>query len=143
MTFNHILSQSGILKTFSVARRVSEDDIKKLTNQYNRLGGKKIGLTEFLKEEIIKSTQKAFSKNEVPGLIFDSVPEDPASHQTMMELTQFSSFVAKKMVDKKLSKFYFCFVVNALINMLGLTDKDFDEFHQKFSKLRGESDDDE
>jgi hypothetical protein len=80
--------------------------------------------------------QDDFINNRVPGLIFDDVEPTHEEHSKLMDLTQFTSLVAKKMVEKKLNKFYHCFIIHSLVNMIGLTDEDFNEFHKKFSKFR-------
>lgn len=126
----------GILKTFSIARRISEEDIKKLTTQYTKLAKKNVPLTEYLKSEMAAKMQDDFVNNRVPGLMFDDIEPTHEEHSKLMDLTQFASLVAKKMVEKKLNKFYYCFIVHSLVNMIGLTDEDFNEFHRKFSKFR-------
>lgn len=141
MIFNHILSQMGVLKTFSVAKKVSEEDMKIMASGFLKSGGKRKDLTDYLKNEIVKKTQEDFMKNQVPGLILNEQALESIAHSKMIELTQFSAIVAEKIMEKRLDKFYSCFIVNALMNMLGITDDDFEEFYKKFSKLRGESED--
>jgi hypothetical protein len=136
MKFKHILSQMGVLKTFSIARHVSEDDVKKLTDKYTRLAKKDISLTEYLRREMAVKMQQAFMNNKVPGLIFDNIEPTHEEHSKMMDLTQFASLVAKKLVEKKLNKFYYCFIIHSLVNMLGLNDEDFNEFHKRFSRFK-------
>ena len=41
-------------------------------------------------------------------------------------------------------KYHACYIVNAIVNMMGLTDEDFDNFHKKFARFKeGRSGDDE
>ena len=143
MNFKHVLSEMGVLKTFSIAKRVSDADIIVLTEKYNRLKKKNISLTDFMKRAIAKSMQDAFENQTVPGLIFADFVPTQEDHEKMIALTQFASLVSKKLVEKKLGKFYHCFVVNSIVNMLGLSDKDFDEFHRQFSKFEDEDGEDE
>jgi hypothetical protein len=145
--FKHILTEMGVMKTFSVARRVSEDKVAILTNKYNKIKNKNISLDDFLKKEIINEMQDYFKNNKIPGMITKNasidnkmfIPPTQEEQEMLIDLTQFSSLVAKKLVEKKLNKFYHCFVVHSIINMLHLSDKDFDEFYQKYSAF----DDDE
>jgi hypothetical protein len=143
MNFKHILSQSGVMKTISIACRVSEADVKLLTLKYSRMTKKNISLPEYMRREVGKKMQEAFANHKVPGLIFDESEPTNEEHQQMMALTQFSSLVAKKLIEKDLEKFYYCFVIHSIVNMIGLTDEDFADFHNKFSKFRGEGDDNE
>lgn len=133
----------GVLKTFSIAKRISDADIIALTEKYNKMKNKNIPITEYMKRAIAKSMQDAFENRTVPGLIFADFVPTQEDHEKMIALTQFSSLVAKKLVEKKIGKFYQCFVVNSIVNMLGLSDKDFDEFHRQFSKFEDDDEDDE
>lgn len=126
----------GVLKTFSIARRISEEDIKKFSSQYSKLNKKDLSITEYLRREMAIKMQDDFINNRVPGLIFDDVEPTHEEHSKLMDLTQFASLVSKKIVEKKLNKFYYCFIVHSLVNMIGLTDEDFNDFHRKFSKFR-------
>jgi len=54
----------------------------------------------------------------------------------MMELTHFASIISKKLSEKNIDKFYSCYIINTVVQMLSLTEKDFEDFHEKFSKYR-------
>jgi hypothetical protein len=132
--YNHILSKMGILKTFSISKKIFDADIKMLKTKYSKLKIKnKMSFNDFVKMEIFEQMNEDFEKNRVPGLIVNDCNAGNINHEIMVDLTQFSSLVAKKLIDKKLNKLYHCFVINSLVNILGLTEKDFDNFHKKIS----------
>jgi hypothetical protein len=133
---NHVLSKEGILTTFSIAKKVAKKEILDLQ--------KKLGVTKFknkkfkniLAEKMFEETRKSFLDQKIPGLIIpgQNIPDE--EKKRMMELTYFASIVAKKIGEKKIDKFHSCYIINAIVNMLGLTEGDFDEFHRKFSKYK-------
>ena len=134
-TTNHILSKEGILTTFSIAKKVSAKDVKKLRD---RLKSAKIDaskLQELLSNTVIKETQKAIETQKIPGLIIAGVEENEEKKK-IMELTYFASVIAKKLSEKKVDKYHSCYIINAIVSMLGLTEDNFDEFHRKFSKFK-------
>jgi len=143
--FRHILAELEVMKTFSIAKRISEEDIAILTEKYHKSRRKDISLTDYLGMTVASQMQEAFLNRTVPGLIFDDDVSEasPEDHQKMMQLAQFASLVAKKLAEKKLSKFFYCFTVHALVNMLGLSDRDFANFHRQFSELDDDDDEDD
>ena len=96
-------------------------------------------LHELLRMSIIKDTQKDIETKKIPGLIIDGV-EDAEEKKRIMELTYFASMIAKKLSEKQIDKYHSCYIINAIVNMLGLTEDNFDEFHKKFSKFKNGDD---
>lgn len=133
---NHILSKEGILTTFSIAKKVAKKDILNLQKRLVEAQSKNPKIKKLLAKRMIEETRKAFLDQKIPGLIIpgQNIPEE--EKKKMMELTYFASVVAKKIGEKKIDKFHSCYIINAIVNMLGLTESDFDEFHRKFSKYK-------
>jgi len=133
---NHILSKEGILTTFSIAKKVAKKDILNLQKRLVEAQSKNPKIKKLLAKRMIEETRKAFLDQKIPGLIIpgQNIPEE--EKKKMMELTYFASIVAKKIGEKKIDKFHSCYIINAIVNMLGLTESDFDEFHRKFSKYK-------
>jgi hypothetical protein len=119
MSNDHILIKEGILKSFSIFKKISVQSLKK------------------------KKSNKTENDEEVPGF------EEPFSNATneekemLTKFSYFSSLIAKKMVKEKIDKYHACYVINSIISMLGLDEDDFENFHKKFNKMIGENDDDE
>jgi len=134
-TTNHILAKEGILTTFSIAKKVTAKDVKKLRDKIKSAKIDAVALHELLRMSIIKDTQKDIQTKKIPGLIVDSV-EDAEEKKRIMELTYFASMIAKKLSEKNIDKYHSCYIINAIVNMLGLTEDNFDEFHKKFSKFK-------
>lgn len=141
-TANHILAKEGILTTFSIAKKVSAKDIKRLRNKLKSNKEDAEKFQDLLKKAVIKETQQILQTQNIPGLIINGT-EDVEEQKKIMELTYFASIISKKLSDKKISKYHSCYIINAIVNMLGLTGEDFDEFHRKFSKFKNGTDEDD
>lgn len=141
---NHILSKEGILTSFSIAKKVTVKDVKKLRDglKNSKMDAKK--LQEALRNAVIKGARESVDAQKIPGLLLDGIFAESEEKKRIMELTYFASIIAKKLSEKRVGKYHSCFIINAIVNMLGLTEEDFDEFHRKFSKFReGKSGEDE
>ena len=136
---NHILAKEGILTTFSIAKKVTAKDIKKLRDKMKnaKIDAKK--MYELLQKSIVKETKKDFESHNIPGLIIDGV-ETEEEKKRIVELTYFASKMAEKLLDKKIDKYHSCYIINAIVNILKLTEDDFNEFHEKFSKFKNGTD---
>ena len=134
-TANHILAKEGILTTFSIAKRVTAKDVKKLREKLKTAKVDSDQLKELLRNAVIKETQSDIASHKIPGLILRGVEENEEKKR-IMELTYFASVIAKKLSEKNIGKYHSCYIINAIVNVLGLTEEDFDEFHRKFSRFR-------
>lgn len=141
-TANHILAKEGILTTFSIAKKVTAKDVKKLRDKLKSAKIDSDKLQELLRSTVIRETQKAIETQKIPGLIIEGA-EESEEKKRIMELTYFSSVITKKLSEKKIDKYHSCYIINAIVNMLGLTEQDFDEFHRKFSKFKEGNDGEE
>lgn len=149
---NHILSKEGILTSFSIAKKIMVRDIKKITVRdikkfrdglkNSKMNAKKS--QESLRKVIIKEAVESVNTQKIPGLLLNGIFAENEEKKRMMELTYFSSVIAKKLAEKKIDKYHSCYIINAIVNMLGLTEEDFNEFHRKFAKFReGKGEEDE
>jgi hypothetical protein len=134
-TANHILAKEGILTTFSIAKKVTAKDVKKLREKLKTANLDSDKLKELLRNTVIKETQADIEAHKIPGLIISGFEENEEKKR-IMELTYFASVIAKKLSEKNIGKYHSCYIINAIVNVLGLTEEDFDEFHRKFSKFR-------
>lgn len=135
-TSNHILSKEGILTSFMIAKRITPMDIKRLKDSLKEDNVKPSKIQELLSKKIVEETQIAFETKQIPGLIIEKVISEQEEKKRIMELTYFSSLMAKKLTDNNVSKYHACYTINALVNMLCLTEKDFDDFHKKFARFK-------
>lgn len=132
---NHVLAKEGILTNFSIAKKVSAKDIKKLRDKITSTKKDAETVQNLLKTALIKETRKNLSEHKIPGLIMDGI-EDVEEKKRIAELTYFASMIAKKLAEKKIDKYHSCYIINAIVNMLDLTEENFEEFHKKFAKFK-------
>ena len=127
---NHILVGEGVLISFSIARKLSHNDVKNLKE---KIKNKNLS-TEQIHSHLIEETKKIVNSKKIPGLTEkESVIELNDEKKRIRELTYFSSLISKKIIEKNLNKYYMCYVINTLINLLKLNDEDFEDFYDKFS----------
>lgn len=141
---NHILSKEGVLTSFSIGKKIIIKNIKKLHEELknSKMDSKK--LHESLENIVIKRVKDSIDIQKIPGLLLDGIFAENEEKKKIMELTYFASIIAKKLSEKKVDKYHSCYIINTIVNMLGLTEENFDDFHRKFSKFKeGKSENDE
>ena len=144
-TPNHVLAKEGILTTFSIAKKVTTKDVKRFREKLKTSKINAYKLNELLRKAVVKETQETIETQKIPGLILLGVEENEEKKR-IMELTYFASVISRKLMEKRIDKYHSCYIINAIVNMLQLTEEDFDNFHRKFSEFRdgkGEDDEDE
>ena len=131
----HILNQMGILTTFSVAKKISEDDMNSFFAKQKKLGKSEAEMNDMFYNKILNDIQDAISRNEIPGLISSQelarqMGLDADTVDKIPELNRLVMIIAQKLSDKKYDKMALCYYINSLVNVLGLTEKDFENFHR-------------
>jgi predicted transcriptional regulator len=132
----HILNQTGILTSFSVAKKITESEITKYYSRHKRTkkNSKKIG--EMLKNKIVEDIQKAVRENKIPGLISQqeiarNLGMNEEIVKALPELNDLISDIITVIAAEKYDKMVMCYIVNSLVNMLNLTEEDFTKFHEQ------------
>lgn len=131
----HILNQMGILTTFSVAKKITEDDIQKFYVRQKKTGKSEKQIREMLHDKILNDIQEAILRNEIPGLISSqelakAMGLDKEVVDKVPELNRLVMIIAQKLSEKNYDKMSLCYYINSLVNVLGLTEKDFERFHR-------------
>jgi hypothetical protein len=120
-------------------------DLQKLLQQNLNLASKVIFVGNDTKVEmniqekiaIKKEAKKSIEVETVPGIITDKSSEvKKETESKLIELTYLCSVIAKKIHEKELPVFYRCYIINVLVNMLGLDEGDFDTFHETFERFK-------
>ena len=144
----HILNQLGVLTSFSVAKKVTEDDIHKYFSKSKRSGKNEEQLGRMLQEKILSEINEAVQNNQIPGLISPqelaaSLGIDKQIVEKIPELNRLIMVLAHKMMEKKYDKMSLCYFINSLVNVLGLSEKDFTKFHRQNNKDDNDDDGDD
>ena len=135
----------GVLTSFSVAKRVTETDIQKYFSKQKRNGKDDKQINEMIKGKILEEITDAIENNKIPGLL---TPMELAKEMGMEQkvavripdLNRVIMIVAHKLAEKNYDKMSLCYFINSLVNMLGLSEEDFQKFH---SRHINDDDDDE
>ena len=131
----HILNQLGILSSFSVAKKIKEEEIQKYFAKQKKAGKSEKQIGDMLHAQILNDIQEALLKNEIPGLISSQeiakqLGLDQSVVDKVPELNRLVMLLAHKLAEKKYDKMSLCYFINSLVNILGLTERDFEKFHR-------------
>lgn len=139
----HILNQMGVITSFSVAKKVSEDDLTKFYARGKKAGKSEAELDKILKAKIMGEIEEAIVHHKIPGLL---TPQEFAAQmgvaqaivRNIPELHRLIMVIGHKLAEKRYDKMSLCYFINSLANLMGLTESDFEKFHRQNS---GEDDD--
>ncbi len=136
------------MTSFSVAKKVSEEDITKFLANGKKEGKSPEELNRILREKVLSEIEDAVSHSKIPGLLS---PEELAKQMgvqknvinNMPELNRLIMIVGHKLAEKKYDKMSLCYFINALVNLIGLTESDFEQFHRRNGNGGDDDDNDE
>jgi hypothetical protein len=145
-TVEHLISKHGVLVSFSIAKKVSKTDIKKLNDRLKKDCKDPKQFNKMLNDEISKFTQQSLKQEEIPGIIINSNNKDKTNtfitdETKLLKLNHVSSTIAKKLIDANYTKDEICYVILSMLSSLGLSDEDFRNFHKKYGNNPNETDD--
>lgn len=138
----HILSQMGVMTSFSVSKRIDENELKKFCSKMKNKGLRKSDAYKIFQEKLASEIHQSIEENKVPGLVNASevCKENEAENKILKkhpEINRIIVAVASKLIEKNCDKTTLCYFINSLVNMLNLTEDDFDKFHRENSDEDG------
>jgi hypothetical protein len=138
---DHLIAKHGVMSSFSIARKISKNEFKSLTQKIKKNCKTKKEFDLLLKKEIIKKTNQSINLGKIPGLVVPyqekkNVSKKPAKFfldddKRTALLSIFGASIVEKVIEKKLNKDEMCFLILTIVNLLKLSDHDFKMFHQK------------
>lgn len=133
----HLITELGVLKSFSVGKKLSLDSIREFKNKIKKTAKNSKEAESLLRKIIIRDSKKTVDISSIPGIIIDEKSSDrQKTEKKLLNLTCFSSIITKKISEKKFTKFDMCYIINVLVNMLNLSEEDFEKFHQQFNDFK-------
>ena len=133
----HLITELGVLKTFSIGKKLSSVKIKNCLSKMDKTNKTKEESENFLKHLIAKEAEKIINTTTVPGIVVDKISNKrQMTEKKLVDLTYFASIINKKVSEKGMEKFDKCYLINVLVNMLGLDEADFCHFHQTFHRFK-------
>jgi len=136
--FNHLIAKHGVLTVFSIAKKISKSDIKKISDKVKKQYKNPEEFNKMLNKEILNFTNNKLDMNDIPGLIIPEgyKPKEPTffdDEQKIIKLNYLSDTIAKKLIENGYSKDEICYLILTLLNSIGLHDGDFKEFNKKYN----------
>ena len=140
----HLLTKYGILTNFSMAKKITEEDINAMKKAEKSKGMKDEEVMEKVKNKLMQELIEAAQKGTLPGSIVDNtVPKTVIPIKNIESLNRLVVMLATKLKDKKYDKLSLCYFINFLVGSLGLGEEDFEEFHRQLRDLHGDDDEDD
>ena len=144
---SHILNKLGILSSFSIARRISEEDIQKFFVKHIKKGKTTEEVHKLFLEKIESDILEAIETGTIPGIINENRPDlNNISSQLAAKLPAINKlivFIAHRIMCMKFDKMSMCYIIDTLVNLLNLTDDDFQTYHGLNNGEDGDDDDDD
>lgn len=133
----HILNKMGVLLSFSIALRVTDEYISDYFKKQKKTGRTKAETEKLFINKVEKDIMNAMENYTIPGLLkdggqFDSkntsnLPEDVVSN--LPKINRLIVNITHKIMGLNFDKMTLCYIVNSLVNLLNLTEEDFEKFH--------------
>ena len=137
---NHILNVEGILKNFSIAKKISSSELRSIKELASKNCASKEDYVELLKAEIIRYTDEYVKKNKIPGLIInkkDGLKNFTIKDPVYIKLYKEAALLAKNLTNnRKLEKRELIFLIMSLVGSLGLTQDDFNKFNKEINRSK-------
>ena len=138
----------GVIISFAVAKKISEQEISKFFAKGKKDGKSVKELNNIIRDKVIGEIEEAITNRKIPGLLS---PEELAKEMgiqqniiaNMPELNRLIMLIGHKLSEKKYDKMSLCYVINSLVNLLGLTEDDFEKFHRQNNGKEDDEMDDE
>jgi len=135
---NHILNVEGILKNFSIAKKISSSELREIKSLASKSCSSKEDYVELLKREIIRYTDSYVKKNKIPGLIIkkkDGLKNFTIKDPVYIKLYKEAALLAKNLTNgRNLRKQELIFLIMSLVGALGLTQDDFNKFNREINR---------
>ena len=138
----------GVITSFAVAKKISEDEISKYFAEGKKKGKSTDEIHKSIQQKVMGDIEEAVMNKKIPGLLS---PEELAKEMgikqniiaNMPELNRLIMVVGHKLAEKKYDKMSLCYFINSLVNLLGLTENDFEKFHRQNNGTEADDDNDE
>jgi len=126
----------GVITSFAVAKKISEDELTKFFNKGKKEGKSIAELNNIIRKKVVGEIEEAVLTRKIPGLLStEDVAKEMGINQSvvadMPEINRLIMVVGHKLAEKKYNKMSLCYFINTLVNFLGLTENDFENFHKQ------------
>jgi hypothetical protein len=142
----HLLNKMGVLISFSVAKKITESYISKYFKKQRKLGKTDEEIQKLFIQKIENEILNSMNDYTIPGLLkeggqFDNkntsnLPKDIT--EKIPSINKLIVFIAHRIMGQKFDKMTLCYIINSLVNLLNLSEEDFEKFHGLDGEGEGE-----
>ena len=131
----HLLNKMGVLSSFSVAKKITEDYIAKYFKKQKKAGRTDEEIKRLFIQRVEKDILTAMNNYSIPGLLKDGGQFDSKNTSNLPkdirlpEINKLIVFMAHRIMGQKLDTMTLCYIINSLVNLLNLSEEDFEKFH--------------
>jgi hypothetical protein len=135
---DHIINVEGILKNFSIAKKISASELRRIRKNAAKESTSQEEYTELLRREILRYTDEYVKKNKIPGIIIkkrNGLKSFNIKDPEHLKLYKEAALLAKDIIkNKALDKNKLIFFIMSLIGVLNLNQDDFNKFSAEMNK---------
>jgi hypothetical protein len=162
---DHLLLKHGVLTSLSVARKLSDEDIVKMTDRIKSIAKNKTDFNNKLKDAIEKETAGLILEGKIPGVIVNNdkvavdIIDDQVTTNTPLPqkspipnravynvskdklaiLYAIAAEFNKETLNNKLTKNDICFIIYTILTFLEIRQDDFKKFHNDLNNPDGQN----
>jgi hypothetical protein len=131
----HILNKMGVLTSFSIALRVTDQYISDYFKKQKKTGRTKAETEKLFINKVEKDIMTAMRDYTIPGLLRDEFDNKNTSNlpenvvNKLPTINKLIVGISYKIMGQNFDKMTLCYIVNSLVNLLNLTEEDFEKFH--------------
>ncbi len=142
----HILTKAGVLASFSISKKITEQEIDAMMNLAKSKGKSEDDVVNMVKNKIMQEIMDATHTGTLPGILSEPAKPPLLPIQSIESLNRMVMVLTQKLKEKKFNKLSLCYFINYLVGSLHLTEEDFEDFHRRLRDAKernGEPDDDD
>jgi len=133
----HLLTKFKILTAFSIAMKLTEKEISDFYSKNKKKGKSNAEIEEMLKNDIYAKIHKLINEKQIPGMVTTEKSSKPSKLKipikTLQEINKYIMIVQSNLIKKNCDKISLCYFINTLVNVLGLTEADFQNYQKNFN----------
>ena len=138
----------GVITSFAVAKKISEEELTKFFAKGKKEGKTVAQLNDIIRDKVVGEIEQAVVTRKIPGLLStEELAKEMGIKKNiiadMPELNRLIMVIGHKLVEKKYGKMSLCYFINSLVNILGLSENDFEQFHRQNNSPENPEDDDD
>lgn len=142
--FSHILSKNGVLVAFNIAKRVNQEDVKKIKDKIEETCDDPVEINKKLEQMIVLHMKNTIGSDQIPGLIINGVKTnlDPFEHiplKLKQKLVNMAMVFNGAIAQEKLNKELILILLQLILLNNKITNDDIIDFNKKYKFM---SDDD-